>query len=176
MTTVAMTLQTHFRGPAGEGWCIDCDRSQAVAMTTRERTKGPSHAIGGHRREFPDRRASGKAARVQAPLDSHAGFTPASDRDPVGLLLTQAKSRVPELVPVRHARMLVSPFAFFRGAALPMAWPAIWALTPTSGLHAFSCAGTHTWRTSVDSHRRDAGWCSTSTTSMRRFPVPSSGT
>ena len=59
----------------------------------------------------------------------------------MGLLLTQAKSRVPELVPVRHARMLVSPFAFFRGAALPMA--ADLALTPTSGLRVQLCGDAH---------------------------------
>jgi Uncharacterized protein conserved in bacteria (DUF2252) len=65
--------------------------------------------------------ARGKDARAQAPLESHAEFAPAGSRDPVGLLLEQAKSRVPELVPVRHGRMLVSAFTFYRGAALPMA-------------------------------------------------------
>src|SRR5262245_10515568 len=79
-----------------------------------------------------DRVAQGKDARVVAPLDSHAEFVPSGSRDPVGLLLEQEQSRVPELVPVRHGRMLVSPFAFFRGAALPMA--ADLATTPTSGL------------------------------------------
>jgi hypothetical protein len=51
-------------------------------------------------------------------------------RDPVGLLLGQAASR--ELVSVRHGRMLVSPFTFYQGAALPMA--ADLASTPASGL------------------------------------------
>ena len=68
-----------------------------------------------------DRVARGKDARAVAPLESHAEFAPAGSRDPVGLLLEQAKTRVPELVPVRHGRMLVSPFTFYRGAALPMA-------------------------------------------------------
>ena len=68
-----------------------------------------------------DRVARGKDARALAPLESHAEFTPDGSRDPVGLLLEQAKTRVPELVPVRHGRMLVSPFTFYRGAALPMA-------------------------------------------------------
>ena len=63
----------------------------------------------------------GKEARAVAPLESHAEFSPRAGRDPVGLLLGQAASRVPELVPVRHGRMLVSPFTFYRGAALPMA-------------------------------------------------------
>src|SRR6476619_8487513 len=77
-----------------------------------------------------DREARGKDARAVAPLESHAEFTPDASRDPVGLLLEQAKTRVPALVPVRHGRMLVSPFTFFRGAALPMA--ADLARTPPS--------------------------------------------
>ena len=60
-------------------------------------------------------------ARQLAPLASHRDFSPAASRDPIGLLLGQAESRVPELVPVRHGRMLVSPFTYYRGAALPMA-------------------------------------------------------
>jgi uncharacterized protein (DUF2252 family) len=59
----------------------------------------------------------------------------------VGLLLDQAKTRVPELVPVRHGRMLVSPFTYYRGAALPMA--ADLAGTPTSGLRVQLCGDAH---------------------------------
>jgi len=59
----------------------------------------------------------------------------------VGLLLEQAESRVSELVPVRHGRMLVSPFTFYRGAALPMA--ADLATTPTSGLRVQLCGDAH---------------------------------
>ena len=76
-----------------------------------------------------------------APLDSHAEFSPGRGRDPVGLLLGQAASRVPELVPVRHGRMLVSPFTFYRGAALPMA--ADLAGTPSSGLRVQLCGDAH---------------------------------
>jgi uncharacterized protein (DUF2252 family) len=76
-----------------------------------------------------------------APLDSHAEFAPGKSRDPVGLLLGQAKSRVPELVPVRHGRMLVSPFTYYRGAALPMA--ADLASTPASGLGVQLCGDAH---------------------------------
>src|SRR6202000_1296400 len=82
-----------------------------------------------------------KDARTVAPLDSHGEFRPASGRDPVGLLLGQAASRVPELVPVRHGRMLVSPFTFYRGAALPMA--ADLAGTPASGLRVQVCGDAH---------------------------------
>jgi hypothetical protein len=83
----------------------------------------------------------GKAARAAAPLDAHREFTPSVSRDPVGLLLRQAVSRVPELVPVRHGRMLVSPFSYYRGAALPMA--ADLATTPTSGLRVQLCGDAH---------------------------------
>ena len=88
-----------------------------------------------------DRVARGKDARAVAPLESHAEFDPAGKRDPVGLLLGQAKTRVPELVPVRHGRMLVSPFTFYRGAALPMA--ADLATTPASGLRVQLCGDAH---------------------------------
>jgi uncharacterized protein (DUF2252 family) len=88
-----------------------------------------------------DRVALGKDARAQASLESHAEFTPGASRDPVGLLLEQAKSRVPELVPVRHGRMLVSPFTYFRGAALPMA--ADLATMPASGLWVQLCGDAH---------------------------------
>ena len=88
-----------------------------------------------------DRAARGKDARAVTPLDSHAEFQPDGSRDPVGLLLSQATSRVPELVPVRHGRMLVSPFTFYRGAALPMA--ADLATTPASGLRVQLCGDAH---------------------------------
>ncbi len=88
-----------------------------------------------------DRVARGKDARRLAPLESQAEFTPDRSRDPIGLLLEQADSRVPELVPVRHGRMLVSAFTFYRGAALPMA--ADLATTPASGLRVQLCGDAH---------------------------------
>jgi uncharacterized protein (DUF2252 family) len=88
-----------------------------------------------------DRAARGKQARAAAPLGSHGEFSPGRGRDPVGLLLGQAASRVPELVPVRHGRMLVSPFTFYRGAALPMA--ADLAATPACGLRVQLCGDAH---------------------------------
>src|SRR6266498_2833873 len=88
-----------------------------------------------------DRVALGKWARAVAPLASHAEFAVAGTQDPVGLLLGQAESRVPELVPVRHGRMLVSAFTFYRGAALPMA--ADLAGTPASGLRVQLCGDAH---------------------------------
>ena len=69
-----------------------------------------------------ERAARGKAARSEVPRSSHAGYEPQARRgDPVKLLERQAKTRVPELVPIRYGRMLVSPFTFYRGAALIMA-------------------------------------------------------
>jgi uncharacterized protein (DUF2252 family) len=89
-----------------------------------------------------DRAARGKAVRVAVPRDSHAGFRPAANRpDPVGLLESQAASRIPELLPVRYGRMLASPFAFFRGAALLMASDL--AATPVSGLTVQTCGDAH---------------------------------
>ncbi len=83
----------------------------------------------------------GKDARALTPLESHAELDPGKSRDPVGLLLGQAESRVPELMPIRHGRMLVSPFTFFRGAALPMA--ADLASTPAAGLRVQLCGDAH---------------------------------
>ena len=89
-----------------------------------------------------DRAARGKAARAEVPRDSHAAFEPPPDRpDPIGLLEQQAKTRVPELVPVRWGRMSVSPFTYFRGAALPMASDL--AVTPVSGLAVQACGDAH---------------------------------
>jgi uncharacterized protein (DUF2252 family) len=89
-----------------------------------------------------ERAARGKAARAEVPRSSHAGFTPSTHRpDPVALLEEQATSRLPELVPIRYGRMLVSPFAFYRGAALIMA--ADLASTPSSGLRAQICGDAH---------------------------------
>src|SRR5262249_15407880 len=85
--------------------------------------------------------AEGRAARVRAPRTSQRDFEPAGSRDPVGLLLDQAASRIPELVPVRHGRMLLSPFTFYRGAALPMA--ADLAATPATGLRVQLCGDAH---------------------------------
>ncbi len=88
------------------------------------------------------RAASGKAARAAVPRASHAGWEPPSDRrGPVEVLQEQALTRVPDLVPIRHARMTASPFAFYRGAAAVMA--ADLATTPNSGLIVQCCGDAH---------------------------------
>jgi uncharacterized protein (DUF2252 family) len=89
-----------------------------------------------------ERAARGKAARAKVPRAGHEVFErPAGSPDPISLLERQAASRVPELVPVRYGRMLVSPFTFFRGAALPMATDL--ATTPSSGLIVQACGDAH---------------------------------
>ena len=89
-----------------------------------------------------ERAARGRAARNEVPRASHGRWEPAANRaDPVALLEEQARSRVPELVPIRYGRMLVSPFTFYRGAALIMA--ADLAGTPRSGLNAQLCGDAH---------------------------------
>jgi uncharacterized protein (DUF2252 family) len=88
------------------------------------------------------RAARGKEARAAVPRESHAVFDPAPDRpDPIGLLEEQAKARVPELVPIRRGRMMVSPFTYYRGAALPMASDL--SHTPVSGLAVQACGDAH---------------------------------
>ena len=88
-----------------------------------------------------ERAARGKAARAECPRTSHAGFDLVADRDPVQILVDQAPSRVPELVPIRYGRMLVSPFTFYRGAAAIMAHDL--APTPRAGLQAQLCGDAH---------------------------------
>ena len=89
-----------------------------------------------------ERAARGKEARARVPRDAHAAFERPSDRpDPIALLEEQAQSRVPELVPIRWGRMMVSPFTYYRGAALPMASDL--ATTPVSGLAVQACGDAH---------------------------------
>jgi uncharacterized protein (DUF2252 family) len=89
-----------------------------------------------------ERTAQGKAARSLIPPSGHAGWKPAADRpDPVALLEEQNATREPDLVPVRHGRMMVSPFTFYRGAAKIMA--ADLKDTPTAGLDVQLCGDAH---------------------------------
>jgi uncharacterized protein (DUF2252 family) len=89
-----------------------------------------------------ERAARGKALRAKVPRESHAAFAAAADRpDPVALLQAQDASRLPELLPIRYGRMLASPFAFFRGAALLMAGDL--ATTPATGFIVQACGDAH---------------------------------
>ena len=90
-----------------------------------------------------ERAATGRAARIKTPRSSHGEFEIdwTNRPDPVSLLEAQATSRVPSLVPIRYGRMLTSPFAFYRGAALIMASDL--ATTPNSGLEVQACGDAH---------------------------------
>ena len=89
-----------------------------------------------------ERRAKGEEARAKTPPSSHAGWRPAAARpDPVGLLEEQDATREQDLVPVRHGRMMVSPFTFYRGAAKIMAEDL--KDTPVAGLRAQLCGDAH---------------------------------
>jgi len=89
-----------------------------------------------------ERVARGKAARAEVPRSSHGEFVPSPTRaDPIKLLERQGQSRVPELVPIRYGRMLVSPFTFYRGAAKIMAQDL--AASPRSGLTVQCCGDAH---------------------------------
>jgi uncharacterized protein (DUF2252 family) len=87
-------------------------------------------------------RARGRERRRSAPRSSHAQWAPPPDRpDPVAILEEQAKSRVRDLIPIRYGRMAASPFAYYRGAAAPMAWDL--AHTPSSGIRVQACGDAH---------------------------------
>jgi uncharacterized protein (DUF2252 family) len=87
-------------------------------------------------------RALGKAMRDRCPRSSHAAWSaPASRPDPVRLIEEANQGRLPELTPLRHGRMLASPFTFYRGAALNMAVDL--AGTPTTGFRVQACGDAH---------------------------------
>jgi uncharacterized protein (DUF2252 family) len=88
-----------------------------------------------------ERAARGKAAREQSPRASHATLDESGDRDAVAIVDADTPSRVPELVPIRYGRMLVSPFTFYRGAASLMAHDL--ASMPRTGLKAQLCGDAH---------------------------------
>ena len=89
-----------------------------------------------------ERRARGGQARERVPLPGAPGWRPAADRpDPVALLEAQELTREPDLVPVRHGRMMVSPFTFYRGAAKIMAVDL--KDTPVAGLRSQLCGDAH---------------------------------
>src|SRR5215216_4203446 len=124
-------------------------------VKTNQRSKRPTDvpATGNGRRargeagqiEHPglaERAARGKAERKLVPLSAHGEWQAASDRpNPVSLLEEQATTRVPELVPIRYGRMLVSPFTFYRGAAYLMASDL--AKTPRTSLSVQLCGDAH---------------------------------
>jgi len=87
-------------------------------------------------------RAKGRERRAAVSRSSHAQWAPPADRpDPVAVLEEQARTRVPDLIPIRYGRMIASPFSYFRGAAAPMAWDL--AHTPTTDIRVQACGDAH---------------------------------
>jgi uncharacterized protein (DUF2252 family) len=119
----------------------------AAGVASRARSTGHPGARRVSRSEVKhltpeERSARGKRARAEVPRADHAVWEPPAGRaNPIDLLEEQARRRVPELVPIRHGRMLVSPFTYFRGAALPMASDL--ATTRHSGLNVQLCGDAH---------------------------------
>ncbi|WIG61420.1 MAG: hypothetical protein OJF49_004168 [Ktedonobacterales bacterium] len=120
-----------------------------AAMTTSSLITGLHTVPARHNGHTPaprptmaERQARARALREQVPLISHAFWAESSDRpDPISLLEAQATVRQPHLIPIRHARMRVSPFAFFRGSDIMMADDL--SHTPISGLTAQLCGDCH---------------------------------
>jgi len=122
-----------------------------MAVTTRKRpatssnTQGPAPPAPGVEGQGPTRKeqyAAGKALRETCPRPAHAAWKPPADRrDAVELILSAEKGRVPELLPLRHGRMVKSAFTFYRGAALTMA--ADLSTTPTTGIRVQCCGDAH---------------------------------
>jgi uncharacterized protein (DUF2252 family) len=89
-----------------------------------------------------ERREMGKALRKTFPRSIHGMWMPAPDRpDPISLLEESHRTRVPHLVPIRYGRMLASPFTFFRGSAMIMAYDL--AQTPSTGITVQLCGDAH---------------------------------
>ncbi len=118
------------------------EQLSAVPVPDQGERRIPDGAFDSPRMSRSERVARGKSARAEVPLEAHAAAPFTELRaDPVELLERQAASRVPELIPIRYGRMLISPFAFYRGAALVMA--ADLAAAPGSGLRAQLCGDAH---------------------------------
>ncbi len=128
-------------GGAGPADATPVDRARRVVAAGAS-SSAAARARRHRHLSVEERVARGRVAREETPRSSHGPWEPAADRpDPIALLEEQADLRVPELVPIRNGRMLVSPFTFYRGAALIMA--ADLAATPRSGVNVQLCGDAH---------------------------------
>ena len=117
-------------------------QTQAQAHKQGADGKKPRVPVAPSAGTFKDRYAAGKALRETCPRDSHAVWKlPAGRPDAVETVLAAEKGRVPELLPLRHARMVRSAFTFYRGSALAMAQDL--ASTPTSRIRVQCCGDAH---------------------------------
>jgi uncharacterized protein (DUF2252 family) len=88
------------------------------------------------------RMSDGKALRERVPRTSHARWAaPPGRPNPIEVLRHSNRGRLPELLPIRYARMRQSPFAFFRGSAAVMAWDL--SKTPATGIRVQACGDCH---------------------------------
>jgi uncharacterized protein (DUF2252 family) len=118
-------------------------KSNVISIGERRRSIGERRrGLTGSYRSADERRAEGRALREAVPRESHGHWKAPSDRrDPVELLVESNKGRMPQLIPIRHGRMVASPFAFYRGSAALMA--ADLARTPVTGLRVQACGDAH---------------------------------
>jgi uncharacterized protein (DUF2252 family) len=117
---------------------MEVEQDTNLSPETKGATTDPDRPDAG----YQQRREQGRAARQLVSRGSHAGWAAAPDRpDPVDLLEAQASGRIQELLPIRYARMMASPFAFMRGSAILMANDL--ASTPNSGIQAQLCGDAH---------------------------------
>ena len=119
------------------------ERKRAVSVTAGPKPAHRFHLDTMIKSLTPAERAErGRSIRSAVPRSSHADFdASARTHDPVDVLIGQSATRVPDLVPIRYGRMLASPFAYFRGAALPMAHDL--AMTPATGIAVQACGDAH---------------------------------
>jgi hypothetical protein len=114
--------------------------AEAAALVPPQARRGGEPAAG--RRSVTERRAMGTEAAAQVPPQAHRGWEPAAGRrSPIDVLAEQEADRLSDLVPVRHGRMMISPFTFYRGAAAVMAED-LWD-TPVAGLPVQLCGDAH---------------------------------
>ncbi len=117
-------------------------RQPATSPNGRTRAGSERGPVVTQSRSLTEHYAAGKALRESCSRNAHAAWKAPSDRrDAVELVLDAEKGRVPELLPLRHGRMVKSAFMFYRGAALTMA--ADLATTPTTGIRVQCCGDAH---------------------------------
>ena len=142
MSTATTRTQSPARKLPGQRGMPDGRARVAAGAQTAARPARRYQLDNSFRRLTPAERADkGRRLRTSAPRTSHAEFDPAGRPDPVDVLATQSASRLPDLVPIRYGRMLASPFSYFRGAALPMAYDL--STTPVTGLAVQACGDAH---------------------------------
>src|SRR5690606_1119658 len=145
----AIPLPLHQRDPGISGVCSwvnfspfmkkkdQSNRSERAADDHPSETRFTYHHV-----SRKERYELGKELRKKCPREDHAEWRePAKRPDPVGLVLASGEDRMKELLPLRYGRMSVSPFTYYRGAALPMASDL--ASTPNTGIYVQACGDAH---------------------------------